>query len=196
MNITIIFVALALMLIISVAAVVVAWQGRQRVAKLQRIHENDVKHLHELTEQLATQVAEQVNDHAQRLKSLESRKASTPPPKPERKPDKASTPTTFFMAKPDDTGHFARVTEQFELGNSIYQLTVTSAGRGTFAVVDRPEVHQFAMMMPTENLMLACRGEGIQRASGKQRIVTDQPGEAVCENGVWRVIAPAVIHYE
>ena len=63
-------------------------------------------------------------------------------------------------------------------------------------VIDNRDVHHFALMMPTENLMRACTGNAIQMANGKTRIVTDRPGEAQLDNGKWRITLKANIHYE
>ena len=66
---------------------------------------------------------------------------------------------------------------------------------GTFEVIDKPEVHRFALMMPADNLIRACSGNAIQIPSGN-RIVTDRAGEAEFINGKWHVVVKAIIHYE
>ena len=83
----------------------------------------------------------------------------------------------LFTSKPDENDDFTRVSDTFEPGNSIYVLTTFDGQHGKFEVIDRPEVHSFALMMPAENLIRACSGNAIQIPSGS-RIVTDRPGEA------------------
>ena len=101
----------------------------------------------------------------------------------------------LFMSKPDDNDDFTRVSDTFEPGNSIFVLTTLDGQHGTFEVIDKPEVHQFALMMPAENLMRACSGNAIQIPSGN-RIVTDRAGEAEYVYGRWHVVVKAIIHYE
>ena len=101
----------------------------------------------------------------------------------------------LFMNRPDDDDNFTRVSDTFEPGNSIYVLTTFDGQKGTFEVIDKPEVHRFALMMPAENLIRACSGNAIQIPSGN-RIVTDRPGEAEFIDGKWHIVVKAIIHYE
>lgn len=101
----------------------------------------------------------------------------------------------LFMSKPDENDDFTRVSDTFEPGNSIYVLTTFDGQHGTFEVIDKPEVHRFALMMPAENLIRACSGNAIQIPSGT-RIVTDRAGEAEFIDGKWHVVVKAIIHYE
>ena len=105
-------------------------------------------------------------------------------------------PKRLFLPKPDANDYFIRTTEVVEIGNSIFELSTNDGVTGTFKVIDNPEVHQFALMMPTENLVRACTGKGIQISNGKTRIVTDREGTARLENGRWHVAVKAIIHYE
>ena len=105
-------------------------------------------------------------------------------------------PKRLFLTKPDANDYFIRTTEVVEIGNSIFELSTNDGVTGTFKVIDNPEVHQFALMMPTENLVRACTGKGIQISNGKTRIVTDREGTARLENGRWHVAVKAIIHYE
>ena len=101
----------------------------------------------------------------------------------------------LFTSKPDENDDFTRVSDTFEPGNSIYVLTTFDGQHGKFEVIDKPEVHNFALMMPAENLIRACSGNAIQIPNGT-RIVTDRPGEAEFVDGKWHVIVKAIIHYE
>ena len=105
-------------------------------------------------------------------------------------------PKRLFLTKPDANDYFIRTTEVVEIGNSIFELSTNDGVTGTFKVIDNPEVHQFALMMPTENLVRASTGKGIQISNGKTRIVTDREGTARLENGRWHVAVKAIIHYE
>jgi len=101
----------------------------------------------------------------------------------------------LFMSKPDENDDFTRVSDTFEPGNSVYVLTTFDGQHGTFEVIDKPEVHRFALMMPAENLIRACSGNAIQIPSGT-RIVTDRAGEAEFIDGKWHIVVKAIIHYE
>ena len=101
----------------------------------------------------------------------------------------------LFMSKPDENDDFTRVSDTFEPGNSIYVLTTFDGQHGTFEVIDKPEVHRFALMMPAENLIRACSGNAIQIPSGT-RIITERAGEAAFIDGKWHVVVKAIIHYE
>ena len=101
----------------------------------------------------------------------------------------------LFLSKPDENDDFTRVSDTFEEGNSIYVLTTFDGKRGTFEVIDKPEVHLFALMMPAENLIRACSGNAIQIPNGS-RIITDRAGEAEFIDGKWHVVVKAIIHYE
>ena len=101
----------------------------------------------------------------------------------------------LFMNKPDEDDNFTHVSDTFEPGNSIYVLTTFDGQHGTFEVIDKPEVHRFALMMPAENLIRACSGNAIQIPNGT-RIVTDRPGEAEFIDGLWHIVVKAIIHYE
>ena len=101
----------------------------------------------------------------------------------------------LFMSKPDENDNFTRVSDTMEPGNSIYVLTTFDGQHGTFEVIDKPEVHSFALILPAENLLRACSGNAIQIPNGT-RIVTDRAGEAEFIDGKWHIIVKAIIHYE
>ena len=121
--------------------------------------------------------------------------AAAAEPVAEPQEEEAGEVVNLFMNRPDEDDNFTRVSDTFEPGNSIYVLTTFDGKHGTFEVIDQPEVHQFALMMPAENLIRACSGNAIQIPSGN-RIVTDRAGEAEFVDGKWHVVVKAIIHYE
>lgn len=116
-------------------------------------------------------------------------------PAPEPVEEEEREVMNLFMNRPDEDDNFTRVSDTFEPGNSIYVLTTFDGQHGTFEVIDKPEVHRFALMMPAENLIRACSGNAIQIPNGT-RIVTDRPGEAEFIDGLWHIVVKAIIHYE
>ena len=125
--------------------------------------------------------------------------AETPQEEPEQDEavinDEEGEVMNLFMSRPDDNDDFTRVSDTYEPGNSVYVLTTFDGTHGTFEIIDKPEVHRFALLQPAENLMRACSGNAIQIPSGT-RIVIDRAGEAEFIDGKWHVVVKAIIHYE
>lgn len=157
---------------------------------LKQRNEEVGQHLKSLSAQLA-QVEERI-----------SRRVATPsvPTQPTPKaaaPQKPkAVPSEFFVSRADEGGFFSSVSSRMEPGNSIFRLSTADGVNATFEVICDAGVHQLALMMPTENLTRACTGENIQISAGKTRIVCDAPGTAKKEGNRWRIVKPAVIHYE
>lgn len=194
--------ACGLATLLAIGAGVMTYLTRREVADL---HDNYNKALEQTTNdmrQLAEESAREVNAlRAQVIRLSNQMAAARAVPvqhagrKTTDEPVKRG-PQTLYLAKPDAQGGFTRVSRQFELGNSLFELTTTDDQHGTFVIIDNADVHRFALMMPTENLTPACVGDSIQLSAGKTRIVTDQPGQATLEGGSWHVTRKAVIHYE
>ncbi len=101
-----------------------------------------------------------------------------------------------FLSRADVNGVFGRAADHIEPGNSFYELNTTDGVHGTFHVIDAPDVHQLALMMPTQNITGACDGENIHTSAGMKRIVTDKEGTAVMKDGKWHITSKSLIHYE
>lgn len=157
---------------------------------LKQRNEEVGQHLKALSAQLA-QVEERL-----------SRRVATPSVPTQQKPKAAppqkpkAVPSEFFVSRADEGGFFSSVSSRMEPGNSIFRLSTADGVNATFEVICDAGVHQLALMMPTENLTRACTGENIQISAGKTRIVCDAPGTAKKEGNRWRIVKPAVIHYE
>lgn len=157
---------------------------------LKQRNEEVGQHLKALSAQLA-QVEERL-----------SQRVATPSVPTQPKPKAAAPqkpkamPTEFFVSRADEGGFFSSVSSRMEPGNSIFRLSTADGVNATFEVICDAGVHQLALMMPTENLTRACTGENIQISAGKTRIVCDAPGTAKKEGNRWRIVKPAVIHYE
>ena len=149
---------------------------------LKQRNEEVGQHLKSLSAQLA-QVEERL-----------SRREATQSVPTQQKPK--AMPTEFFASRADEGGFFSSVSSRMEPGNSIFRLSTADGVNATFEVICDAGVHQLALMMPTENLTRACTGENIQISAGKTRIVCDAPGTAKKEGNRWRIVKPAVIHYE
>lgn len=157
---------------------------------LKQRNEEVSQHLKSLSAQLV-QVEERLN---QRVATQSV--PTQPKPKAAASQKPKAMPTEFFVSRPDDGGFFSSVSSRMEPGNSIFRLSTADGVNATFEVICDAGVHQLALMMPTENLTRACTGENIQISAGKTRIVCDAPGTAKKEGNRWRIVKPAVIHYE
>ena len=156
---------------------------------LKQRNEEVEQHLKSLSAQLA-QVEERLSQRVATQSVPQQKPKAAPPQKPK------AMPTEFFVSRADEGGFFSSVSSRMEPGNSIFRLSTADGVNATFEVICDAGVHQLALMMPTENLTRACTGENIQISAGKTRIVCDAPGTAKKEGNRWRIVKPAVIHYE
>ena len=156
---------------------------------LKQRNEEVGQHLKSLSAQLV-QVEERISRRVATQSVPQQKPKAAPPQKPK------AVPTEFFVSRADEGGFFSSVSSRMEPGNSIFRLSTADGVNATFEVICDAGVHQLALMMPTENLTRACSGENIQISAGKTRIVCDAPGTAKKEGNRWRIVKPAVIHYE
>lgn len=194
-----------LLALLALGALALAWLTRRELNNLRRAAQSEVEATNSNMQQLADDMSQHVKTLLRRVSNIEANQRVMQPRHVERHDDSHSeltkaeavkTERTYYLSKPDENDCFVRASEQFELGNSLFVLTTTDGLHGTFQVIDNRDVHRFALMMPTENLTRACSGNAIQMSAGMSRIVTDRPGEAQLDNGQWRVVVKAIIHYE
>ena len=157
---------------------------------LKQRNEEVGQHLKSLSAQLV-----QVEERISRRVATQS-VPTQPTPKAAAPQKPKAVPSEFFVSRADEGGFFSSVSSRMEPGNSIFRLSTADGVNATFEVICDAGVHQLALMMPTENLTRACTGENIQISAGKTRIVCDAPGTAKKEGNRWRIVKPAVIHYE
>ena len=195
-----------LLALVALGSLALAWLNRSELNKLRRATRSELETNNENMQQLANDVSQHVKALLLRVGNIEANQRVMKPRQVARhdeqqtevpaKLDEQPTERTYYLSKPDDNDCFNRVSDEFELGNSLFVLTTTDGVHGTYQVIDNRDVHRFALMMPTENLTRACSGNAIQMSAGMTRIITDRPGEALFDNGQWRVIVKAIIHYE
>lgn len=105
-------------------------------------------------------------------------------------------PRTIYLAQANNQGIFVRADAEYNMGNSIFKLITTDGVSGSFTIIEDSNVFELALMMPVDFLINACSGKNLQIAQGMKSIVTDNAGTAIFENGKWKVIRKAEIHYE
>ena len=203
--------------LLGLCALLTALSNRGKIKEMQRTFARELERTNANLQEFSTDAAEQMKALSIRLTGKGYRKPETvvepeamavEEPVIEEVPEDAEAVAAaaepqeeapevmnLFMNRPDEDDNFTRVSDTFQPGNSIYVLTTFDGKHGTFEIIDQPEVHQFALMMPAENLIRACSGNAIQIPSGN-RIVTDRAGEAEFVDGKWHVVVKAIIHYE
>ena len=207
--------------LLGLCALLTALSNRGKVKELRRSFAREIERTNANLQEFSTDAADQMKALSIRLtgKAVRNNEPLSNEPEPFVEPTEEPEPVqeeafepeplpmqeepvieeeevmNLFMSKPDENDDFTRVSDTFEPGNSIYVLTTFDGQHGSFEVIDKPEVHTFALMMPAENLIRACSGNAIQIPNGN-RIVTDRPGEAEFIDGKWHVVVKAIIHYE
>jgi len=195
-----------LLFLLSAVALFVAWLARRENAELKKELDYKTKNIASQFEKFSKNITTDLNrvtykvnkrrtaDGGDSTISFNDDDASA------KSASEAETPVVepkkYYLAKPDGNGYFVKVSDKMEIGNSIYELSTFDGQTGTFHVIDDADVHHFALMMPTENLLRACTGNAIQMSNGHSRIATDRDGTARYENGKWHVAVKAIIHYE
>ena len=197
--------------LLGLCALLISLSNRGKIKEMGRTFARELDRTNANLQEFSTDAADQMKALSIRLtgKAIRNNEpATTPAAEPVEEDNKKEEPVeevtqteeegdvmNLFMSKPDENDDFTRVSDTFEPGNSIYVLTTFDGQHGTFEVIDKPEVHNFALMMPAENLIRACSGNAIQIPSGS-RIITDRAGEAEFVDGRWHVVVKAIIHYE
>ena len=176
-----------------------------QIKKLKEEKNHEIAALKTALKQRNEEVGQRLKSLSAQLAQLEERLSqrvatqsvpTQPMPKAAAPQKPKAMPTEFFVSRADEGGFFSSVSSRMEPGNSIFRLSTADGVNATFEVICDAGVHQLALMMPTENLTRACTGENIQISAGKTRIVCDAPGTAKKEGNRWRIVKPAVIHYE
>lgn len=112
--------------------------------------------------------------------------ATVQPPQPKR-------PTEFFLSMPSIDGSWNDVSTVNKPGQCLYVLNSPDGINGTFRVINEPVAVQSILMAVGKYLSPVCRVTNT--ATQVSGIVTDEPGVAVFENGIWRMTKKAVVHY-
>ncbi len=193
------------LLMLAATGLIIAFLAKKDAKAVTKQHESTVDALKTALHKQAEDYEDALRTMEQRLRNLEettlahnrdTKQATHSNQATQSKGNKSTAPQTLYLTRPDDKGFFLNASTNFEPGNSIFVLHTANGQNGEFKVIDHAEVHRLALMMPTENLTRACSGNNIQVSGGMHRIVTDKAGQATLENGRWRVVTTANIHYE
>lgn len=100
----------------------------------------------------------------------------------------------IYLGRVNARGIFVRAARRFNPANDIYVLETTDGITGSYYVATDPTVADTALLSPRESLGGGCDGD-FRRADTASSIVTDMRGEAVFEDGCWRVARKARISF-
>lgn len=120
-----------------------------------------------------------------------AREAVAAVPQPERR-----MPSVIYLGRANSRGLFVRADRRITPGHTIYRLDTRDGLVGTFHVVDEPEVTEVALNNPVEYLAGGCNAIDIEDTAGASRIVTENAGTALFEDGKWKVLRKSRIRYE
>lgn len=118
------------------------------------------------------------------------------PQQPQPQAPPANILRTIYLGKANAKGIFIRADRTLNPGNSIYRLDTTDGYAGSFRVAADPTVWEMALLTPRESLSNACAIADIDNTAGMTKIINDSAGTAVFEEGRWKVIRKAKVHYE
>lgn len=106
-------------------------------------------------------------------------------------------PNVVYLGRVNRDGIFVRADRRITPGATIYRLDTRDGLVGTFHVVDEPEIVDFALTNPAEYLGHGCASnEDLLDTHGVSRIITDNAGTALFEEGRWKVLRKSRIRYE
>lgn len=108
-------------------------------------------------------------------------------------PSQPKRPTEFYLSMPSTDGSWNDVSTVNKPGQCLYVLNSPDGINGTFRVINEPVAVQSILMAVGKYLSPVCRVTNT--ATQVSGIVTDEPGVAVFENGIWRMTKKAVVHY-
>ena len=108
-------------------------------------------------------------------------------------PSQPKRSTEFFLSMPSTDGSWNDVSTVNKPGQCLYVLNSPDGINGTFRVINEPVAVQSILMAVGKYLSPVCRVTNT--ATQVSGIVTDEPGVAVFENGIWRMTKKAVVHY-
>lgn len=100
----------------------------------------------------------------------------------------------IYLGRVNARGIFVRAARRFNPANDIYVLETTDGVRGTFYVATDATVAETTLLSPRESLGGGCDGD-FRNAADATAIVTDARGEAVFEDGCWRVARKARVSF-
>lgn len=114
---------------------------------------------------------------------------------PAKAKERVEEPREIYLGRVNAKGIFVRADRKLSPGHTVYKLTTTNGLTGTYQVVKDPTLDALAMEAPEVWLGGGCVAKDITDTVGRETVVNEQPGTAVFEDGMWKVLRKAKIHY-
>lgn len=103
---------------------------------------------------------------------------------------------SIYLGRVNSKGMFIRADRQVNPGHTFYRLDTTDGYVGSFHIADDIQVWESILMNPSESLSGGCIYPAETPTEGTERVVTDSRGTAVFDNGCWKVMRKAKVHFE
>ncbi len=107
---------------------------------------------------------------------------------------KPASPETFYLAAPTMDGRFTKVSPTLQMGHSIYQLDTQDGTNGTFVLLNSSDAVATALISVSQFVKPVCKV--LAQVSNPRKITTVEKGNAVLEDGTWRVTSKASVRLE
>ena len=162
----------------------------------QRVLNQRLDNLANKTDRIETSVGSVRQDirNRDRIVANETQRSNPPyGPTTTVQPSQPKRPTEFYLSMPSVDGSWNDVSTVNKPGQCLYVLNSPDGINGTFRVINEPVAVQSILMAVGKYLSPVCRVTNT--ATQVSGIVTDEPGVAVFENGIWRMTKKAVVHY-
>ncbi|MDE6716848.1 MAG: hypothetical protein K2J70_01535 [Muribaculaceae bacterium] len=152
---------------------------------------------------------QRLREENEKLKSQAStattprQRAAEPAPRAQATPHReaAETPqpkviNEIFLGRANPKGLFVRGDRRPNPDHSVFRLNTKDGIVGTFRFLETPEAFAVATSNPLHFLAGGCICENFEDAESATRIITENPGTAILENGCWKVLRKSKIRFE
>lgn len=102
---------------------------------------------------------------------------------------------TIYLAYANNKGMFVRADSAYNEDYSIFRLVTTDGMTGSFTIINNPVAQKLALSLPVSILSNTCQSEDLQHGNWSKKIVTENAGTAIFENGRWIVKRKADINF-
>lgn len=102
---------------------------------------------------------------------------------------------TIYLGRVNARGLFVRADRTINPEATVFQIETEDGYTGRFQVVNLPEVTERALRNPTQWLAGGCDCADLLATEGVTGILTEVSGNAVFEEGCWRIVTKAKIRY-
>ena len=117
-------------------------------------------------------------------------------PKKEEPKPQPKVINEIYLGRANPKGLFVRGDRKPNPNHTVFRLDTKDGIVGTFRFVETPEAFALVTSNPLQYLAGGCICENFEDAETANRIVTENPGTAILENGCWKVLRKSRIRFE